>query len=77
MSGLFLNPLIANNEHSFLNRGNLLRHIKVQLSHKLKIFCDFFLHFLNSDSIYKIFRKKITLLSDVFMNLQTPKNVVR
>ena len=58
MSGLFLNPFIADNESSVLNRGNLLRHKKVQLSEKLKIFCNFFLGFLNLDSITRFSEKR-------------------
>ena len=40
-------------------------------------FLFLFLHFLNLDSILKIFKKIITLIADVFLNLGTPKNVVR
>ena len=40
-------------------------------------FLVIFLHFLNLDSILKIFKKKMTLITDVFLNLRTPKNVVR
>ena len=39
-------------------------------------FLIFFLHFLNLDTILKIFQKKMTLLADVFLNLRTSKNVV-
>ena len=42
-----------------------------------KYFLHFFLHFLNLDSILNIFEKKMTLIADVFLNLRTPKNVVR
>ena len=42
-----------------------------------KYFRNFFLHFLNLDSILNIFEKKMTLIADVFLNLRTPKNVVR
>ena len=38
-----------------------------------KYFRNFFLHFLNLDSILNIFKKKETLLGDVFLNLWTPK----
>ena len=31
----------------------------------------------NLDSIFKIFKKKLTLIIDVLMNLRTPKDVVR
>ena len=40
-------------------------------------FLFLFLHFLILDSILKIFKKMITLIADVFLNLGTPKNVVR
>ena len=42
-----------------------------------KLFPNFFLHFANLDSILKIFKKKMTLIGDVFFNFWTPKNVVR
>ena len=49
----------------------------MQLSQKRKIFSHFYLYVLNLDSISNIFKKKMTLIADVFLNLQTPKNVVR
>ena len=48
----------------------------MQLTMKTKIFSNFFLHFLNLDSILNIFKKKITLIVDVFLKLRTVKNVV-
>ena len=42
-----------------------------------KNFPIFFLHFRNLESISNIFKKKMTLIADVFLNLRTPKNVVR
>ena len=36
-----------------------------------------FLHFRNLDLILIIFKKKMTLIADVFLKLRTPKNVVR
>ena len=44
---------------------------------KEKSFPNLFLHLLNSDSILKIFKKRMTLLAHVFLNLRTPKNEVR
>ena len=58
MSGLFLNPLIADNESFVLKRGNLLRHVRVQLSQKLKIFCDFFFTFYKFRFNLQDFQKK-------------------
>ena len=45
----------------------------MQLSQKQKLICDF----LSLDSILNIFKKKMTLKADVFLNLRIPKNVVR
>ena len=44
---------------------------------KKKNFLLSFLHFLNLDSILNIFKKKMTVIGDIFLNLGTPKNVVR
>ena len=49
----------------------------MQLSQKRYIFSELFLPFLNLDSILKIYKKKMNLIADVFLNLWTPKNVVR
>ena len=52
----------------------------MQLSKKRKNFSEFFFFFLefrNLNSILNIFKKKMTLIADVFLNLRTPKNVVR
>ena len=49
----------------------------MQLSQKRYIFSELFLHFLNLDLILKIYEKKMNLIADVFLNLRTPKNVVR
>ena len=42
-----------------------------------KYFLNFFLNFLNLDSILNIFKKYLNLIADVFSVLRTPKNVVR
>ena len=48
----------------------------MELSHKRNIFAQFFWHSRNLDSILIIFRKKMALIVDLFLNVQTPKNVV-
>ena len=40
----------------------------MQLTMKTKIFSNFFLHFLNLDSVLNIFKKKVTLMPNVFLN---------
>ena len=47
------------------------------LFQKQKIFSDFFLNFLNLDSILSIFKKKTTLIPYVFLNLRTQKHEAR
>ena len=42
-----------------------------------KHFVNIFLHFLNLERILHIFIKEMTLIADVFLNLRTPKYVVR
>ena len=42
-----------------------------------KYFVNFFLHFLNLESILNIFKKKMILIADVFLSILTQKNVVR
>ena len=49
----------------------------MQLFERQKMFSLFFWYFRNLDSILNIFRARMTLLADVFLNLQTPKSVVR
>ena len=48
----------------------------MQLSQK-KSFSHFFWHSQNLKLILHIFKKKMSLIALVFLNLRTPKNVVR
>ena len=61
----------------FLTEAIYFQHFKKQLSQTRKILSDFSLHFINLDLILNILRKKMTLIADVFLNLLTPKKVVR
>ena len=75
--GLFVNPFTVNDKYCLLNRGDLLQHFQIQLSKKQKVLSECFLDFLNLNPIFNIFEKKMTLTSDVFLNLRTPKDAVR
>ena len=77
MLGLFFNPLTADNNYSVLNRDNLYNIFRYNYITNEKYFLDFFLHFLSLDSILNSSKKKMTLIADVFLNLRTPKKVVR
>ena len=63
---LFLTEAIYYN----ISRYSYLRNEK----HFVNIF---FGCFWNLHSIFNIFKEKMTLIADVFLNLRTPKNVVR
>ena len=54
--------------------SNIFRCIYLR---KEKCFLDFFWHFGNLVSILNIFKKKMTLIADLFLNSRTPKVVVR
>ena len=75
--GLLVNLLIADDKDSLLNRGNLLQHFQMDLSQERKIFSELSFHFLDLESIFNIFKKKMTLIADVFLSLRTQKSVVR
>ena len=49
----------------------------MQLSGKQKHFLNFFLHFLNTDWILNISKKKVSFTPGVFPILRTPKNEVK
>ena len=54
-----------------------MEHFQMQLSQKGKTFPEIFFDLLNLESIFHIFKKNMTLIADIFLNLRTPKNVVR
>ena len=45
----------------------------MQLSQKQNTLSQFFLQLENLDAILENFKKEMTLIADVFLNLQTPK----
>ena len=77
ISVLFVNQFTADNGYSLLNRGNLLQHFKMQLAEKPKEISQFFSEFAKLRFNFEHFQKKLTLTTDVFLNLGAPKNVVR
>ena len=77
--GLFVNPLTVDNKYSLLNRDNLQQHFQMQLSQKRKKICEIFFAFpklrFNFEHFQK--KKKMTLIADIFLNLPTPKDMVK
>ena len=49
----------------------------MQLRQKQKTFTQFFSQFSEFIFNFEHFQKKMTLIADVFLNLRTPKNVIR
>ena len=74
---LFVYTLTVNGKHYSLNRDNLPEPIQIQLSQKQKNFSDLFFAFLKSILNFKHLPKKMTLIADVFPEIQAPKNMVR
>ena len=75
--GLFVNTLIADDKYCLPNRQTLLQHFQMQLSQKGKKFSEFFFPFSKFRFDFEHFQQQMALLADVFLNLRTPKNVVR
>ena len=73
---LFVNRLIADGKYSLLNRVNLTQHIEMHLSQNQKFFLNLFAAFLKFALNFEFFEKEMTLMANVFLSLQTPKNVV-
>ena len=73
---LFLHTFPADDKYSLPNRDNLTQSVQMQLSQKQKPFSPFFAKFSNLASFFS-FKKKMTLIANVFPKLRTSKNVVR
>ena len=74
---MFVNILTTDDKRFLVNKDSLRQPINTQLSQKKNYFMNLFLQFWNLNKILKIFKKKMTLMADVFAKLRTPKNVVR
>ena len=74
--GLLDNTLTANYEYSRINRENLQLPNKAKLSKKLSIFCCSFFAVLGSKLNLQCFKKKMSLIAQVFLKLLTPRDVL-
>ena len=74
---LFVNTFTDDDKYSLLYRDNLTQPIQILLSQKQKTFFQFFSAFLKSTLNFSHFKKKMTLIADVFPKLGTPKQVIR
>ena len=74
---LFINTLIGDHKDSLIKRGDLTQHIQKHLSRKQRDFSELFCAFFKSISNFEHFQKRMTLRAYVFLNIWTPKDVVR
>ena len=74
---LFVNTFTDDDKYSLLYRDNLTQSIQILLSQKQKTFFQIFSAFLKSTLNLHVFKKKMTLIADVFPKLPSPKKVIR
>ena len=74
---LFVNTLTDDDKYCLLYRDNLTQPIQILLSQKQQTYSPFFSAFLKSTLIFPHFQKKMTLITDVFSKLPSPKKVIR
>ena len=74
---LLVKTLTDDEKYSLLYRENLTQPIQILLYHKRKTFSQFFSAPLKSTLNSHIFKKKMTLIADVFPKLPSPKKVSR
>ena len=77
MLRLFVNTLTADDKYSLLNKDNLTQPNQILLSQKQKTFSPFLSAFLKSILNFAHFKKKMTLIADVFHKIPSPKKVSR
>ena len=74
---LLVKTLTDNEKYSLLYRESLTQPIQILLSQKPKTFSQFFSAFLKSTLNFAHFQKKMTLRTDAFPKLPSPKKVSR
>ena len=74
---MFVNILTADEKHSLLNLDDLTQPIQMQLSQKQKTFSEFPSALMKSRLSFEYFQKRMSLITDVFLKLQTPRNMVK
>ena len=72
----FVNTFTAHGKYSVLNRQYSQHPIHMQLSQKLKNFYQSLSAFFKSRSNFEHVQKKMTLIANVVLKLQTPTNAV-
>ena len=74
---LFVTRLTDDDKYCLLYRDNLRKPIQLLLSEKQKTFSEFLSAFLKSALNFEHFKKKMTVMADIFPKLPSPKKVIR
>ena len=74
---LLVKTLTDDEKYSLLYREKLTEPIQILLSQKRKSFSQLSSAFLKYTLNFNIFKKKMTLIADVFPKLPSPKNLSR
>ena len=74
---LLFNTLTVNDKYYLLNRDNLRQPIQMLLSEQQNTFSQFSFVSLKSILNFKHLPKKVTLISDVFLEITVPKIMVK
>ena len=73
---VFVNTLSAYGKYPFQYCESFQLPIQKQVFEERKTFSNFLFHFLNLDHILNILKKKMMVIANVFLKLQTEKNFV-
>ena len=73
----FVNTMTTDDKYSVISRDNEMQTIAMHLSQKQSIFSEFVSGFFESALNFQNFQKKMTLITYLFPNLPTTKEVLR
>ena len=71
---MFFNTLTTDDKYSLLHQDNLMQSFQMLLPQKQKMFSQ---SFFELNQIFNIFKKRTTLIADLFPKLRNAKNMVR
>ena len=74
---LSVHTLTDDDKYCLLYRDNLTQPLQILLSQKQRTFSECFSAFLKSTLTFEHFKKKMTLIADIFSKLASPKKVIR
>ena len=75
--GVFVNTFTTNDKYPLRNCENLPLSIQMHLSKNKNLFSKFLFHFWNFHQILNILKKKMIVITNIFPQLKTVKDVLR